>query len=775
MTNEYPVIYSTHLHGFTSTVIQEPHPFKQGDFGWLYEVRTHVHRESGEMSHILKVIKAAYGPDGVDDDFEREIAALSHLGGRPGIPRITWSGKVRIGEHMHPAFAYVKIAPAVTLSSIQSRYFGSDEVRFGVSCQTLFDVGLRLLETLEIVHAAGIRHLDIHPGNILISREESVRKGEAPFDLDAWLIDFGKSSVPLKSNIGSNLSAVGSVSFKPRSQVDYIATNKGRYLPSVLTSDVSAGWDLYALGVCCQILADEFAFQPEEASHRKALLEFGDTLRDEKLAYKERIANARNHASLWKCAKPRINNIKVRTFVAAHASLEPLLVPILDSQPVQRLRRVQQLALTQLIYPGATHTRFAHTLGVVDLADRYIGKINSAHPLPDVTPEERLVCLAYALLHDIGHYPFAHYFEEIDESSMPNARPLLHHERLGQAMYVRDPELTEQFNPLLRRALENTITSFDDSTFPSRLGTEKQRTPLGQIIDGPIDVDKLDYLVRDGNACGISYANGIDVDRLLDSICIVQSGQARHLGLSIKGVASASELYYTRFHMYSEVYHHKVSRFVAAAVKRAFFRVSDSKGTDRHTIVKVLLQSSELQVVDYLRDKLVGIDDGRYLDMLEEPFGAQGRRLFKRLRTYSDIWLSDDANRAHELELLTSLRSIGKSFRVLGEVESRICDVLDKLLKLKRGQRACLLIDVPPSKDVTKFPLVLDARGLSYLNKVNPIVQSAATAQSKCQRVRVFASRATYEALTARWPSHQDFDKELDDLIRAAIHEIKPT
>lgn len=459
-----------------------------------------------------------------------------------------------------------------------------------------------------------------------------------------------------------------------------------------------------------------------------------------------------------------MNSIKVRTFVAAHASLDPILTPVLDSAPIQRLRRVQQLALTQLLYPGATHTRFAHTLGVVDLADRYIEKANLATPLNAIAANERLVCLAYAMVHDIGHYPFAHYIEEIDHRSLGEVGPLLHHERIGHAMYCPDPKLPAIFNPQLRDALENTVPSFNDKTFLEYLGTEKRRTHLGQIIDGPIDADKLDYLVRDGNACGISYANGIDVSRFLDSLRIYEDQGKKHLGISVKGIASASELYYTRFHMYSEVYYHKVSRFIAAAIKRALVRVLTQRNAALDILIRELLKSSELQIVDYLTRHLADVEDGRYSPMLQDPLGQQGRKLFKRIRTYSDIWLGN-ALRARELGVLDALRSPSLSFQELGDVETRISDRIDRDCAMPAGTRACVLIDVPPPKGISRFPFVVDARGPSYLNQANPLVESAASAQRQSQRVRVFVSRATHEGLQRRFPIRDVLDRFIDDMI----------
>lgn len=229
--DSFPKIEGSSLGELGQTLISNASPFKQGRYGWLYDLSTYVHRDSGQLHQMLKVLKPAYGKDEVDrvnDDFLREITALSRLGGTHGIPRITWSGSISLSGKEHFAFAYTKIEPSVTLASLSHRQFSDDGIVLHATSQTLFDLGLRLLETLQTIHAAGIRHLDIHPSNILVSQDKSARGGQAPFDLDIWLIDFGKSAVPLDHAAQAQLSNE-LVEFMPRDQMQHLIKNSGRY------------------------------------------------------------------------------------------------------------------------------------------------------------------------------------------------------------------------------------------------------------------------------------------------------------------------------------------------------------------------------------------------------------------------------------------------------------------------------------------------------------------------------------------------------------------
>jgi HD superfamily phosphohydrolase len=157
--------------------------------------------------------------------------------------------------------------------------------------------------------------------------------------------------------------------------------------------------------------------------------------------------------------------------------LEPEALAVIDTPAFQRLRYVRQLGHAFLVYPGATHTRFEHALGTYHLAGR--------------VTQDRDVRLA-ALLHDIGHYPFSHALEE---AGLPR------HETLA-ARHLRTGPLAAVLNGLgvsverLLQLIQGTSSS-----------------PLGGLVAGSLDVDKLDYLSRDAMMCGVPYGV-IDVDRL---------------------------------------------------------------------------------------------------------------------------------------------------------------------------------------------------------------------------------------------------------------------
>jgi hypothetical protein len=217
--------------------------------------------------------------------------------------------------------------------------------------------------------------------------------------------------------------------------------------------------------------------------------------------------------------------------------LEPEALAVIDTPAFQRLRYVRQLGHAFLVYPGATHTRFEHGLGAYHLARRVLAQLEETEGLP--------VRLA-ALLHDIGHYPFSH---SLEEAGLP------HHEDLAAR------HLTE--GPLATTLAE--LGAPAAALLPLIQGTSP--SPLGAIVAGSLDVDKLDYLTRDATMCGVPYGV-IDVDRLLTSLTLAPGPGGQVLALHAKGLAALESLLFAKYQMYRNVYWHHAVRSATAMFKR---------------------------------------------------------------------------------------------------------------------------------------------------------------------------------------------------------------
>jgi len=233
--------------------------------------------------------------------------------------------------------------------------------------------------------------------------------------------------------------------------------------------------------------------------------------------------------------------------------LDRYAAAIVDSEAFQRLRYIRQLGLAYLVYPGATHTRFDHALGVYHLTVRALGALDARDGLCDVDPAEcRLVPLA-ALLHDIGHYPFSHAVEELDEGRIP-----------GQHEAVVGRFLAE---PAVSRTLEAVAP--DGPARVEALIRGRSDSPLQGLVSGSLDLDKIEYLCRDARFCGVPYGD-VDVDRLLDGLVLLRDPVTgrREVGVHEKGVAALESLLFSKYQMFRNVYWHHGVRAATVMYKR---------------------------------------------------------------------------------------------------------------------------------------------------------------------------------------------------------------
>jgi len=233
--------------------------------------------------------------------------------------------------------------------------------------------------------------------------------------------------------------------------------------------------------------------------------------------------------------------------------LDATAVRIVDSGAFQRLRYIRQLGLAHLVYPGATHTRFDHALGVYHLARTALRFLRERDGLPPKVWEgEELIPYA-ALLHDIGHYAFSHALEELEADQIPGD-----HEAVA-ARFFESPEL--------RDALQALGGGAADRIYGLIRGTED--IPLRGLVSGSLDLDKMEYLRRDARFCGVPYGE-VDVDRLLQGMVILPDPETGEyeVGVHEKAVASLESLLFAKYQMFRNVYWHHGVRAATVLYRR---------------------------------------------------------------------------------------------------------------------------------------------------------------------------------------------------------------
>jgi len=233
--------------------------------------------------------------------------------------------------------------------------------------------------------------------------------------------------------------------------------------------------------------------------------------------------------------------------------VDPIAARIMDTGAFQRLRYIRQLGLAHLVYPGATHTRFDHALGVYHLAQTGIRLLRERGGVPERVWEGSDRILYAALLHDIGHYAFSHALEELEADFLPGD-----HEAVS-ARFFQSDELRDVLAPLgpdAPQAIYALIRGEGDH-------------PLRGLVSGSLDLDKMEYLKRDARFCGVPYGE-VDVDRLLQALLLLPDPEtgALEVGIQEKAVSALESLLFAKYQMFRNVYWHHGVRAATALYKR---------------------------------------------------------------------------------------------------------------------------------------------------------------------------------------------------------------
>lgn len=239
----------------------------------------------------------------------------------------------------------------------------------------------------------------------------------------------------------------------------------------------------------------------------------------------------------------------IRDSVYGDISLNPFEVEIMDMPQFQRLRRIRQLGLINLIYPGATHTRFEHCVGTMNLGSKLAEELGLEN-------DEIDLIRVSALLHDIGHGPFSHVSEGV--LSFP-------HEELSKYVITK----TSMKDLLEEKFDVNKIVDIING-----------KGHLGPVVSGELDVDRMDYLLRDSHNTGVAYGI-IDYERIISNLRLEDG-----LILDIKGVQAAEGALVSRYFMYPSVYQHHTTRIVNTMFRRALKKIIDEGTIDERDMYK---------------------------------------------------------------------------------------------------------------------------------------------------------------------------------------------
>ncbi len=338
-------------------------------------------------------------------------------------------------------------------------------------------------------------------------------------------------------------------------------------------------------------------------------------------------------------SKRKIINDPVYGFITIEHSL---IFNIIAHPYYQRLRRIHQMALAFLVYPGAVHTRLHHSLGAYHLMCNALNELKAKGTI--ITTEEEIATKAAILLHDIGHGPFSH---SLEHQLIPN----IHHETLSlQIMQA----MNEDFNG----ELETAIDIFTDK-YPKKF--------LHQLISGQIDVDRMDYLTRDSFYTGVSEGV-IGYDRILKML-IIHNNQ---LMVEEKGIYSIEKFLVARRQMYWQVYLHKT---VLAAEKMLVTILKRVKLLYQQNNTDINIKTGGL--LDYFLFDYTNVLDKKTLEQFCKLDDADITFAVKKWSTHPDFVLSQLSTRLLNRNLL-KIKLQSEPFNT-SQITAKMDEAIEKL------------------------------------------------------------------------------------------------
>ncbi|HIP57915.1 MAG TPA: HD domain-containing protein [Archaeoglobus profundus] len=353
--------------------------------------------------------------------------------------------------------------------------------------------------------------------------------------------------------------------------------------------------------------------------------------------------------------------------------IDDWLIKIIDTPEFQRLRRISQLGFANLVYPGANHTRFEHSLGTMHIARLLVEKMN-------INEDEKIEILAAAILHDIGHGPFSHCSEEVMKKYLN-----LTHEDVDKILkhsIIKD--ILEELGLKISRIVDHV------------------KGKRSNIISGDIDVDRMDYLVRDSYYTGVAYGV-FDISRLISKI----SFEGKTMIIEAGGLKAAESLLISRFMMYSTVYYHHVCR-----IARKMFEKAVS-----FCIEEGLLEAERLLVMDdYDIISFLRAQEGYSREIINM---IDMRRLFKRA-----LYLGLDKVNIDDIQNIDPEKAEKEIAESAGIDEKYI------------------IVDIPKIEEPKEFKAIVRMNGeLRRLEEISSLVRALKEAEKDVWRLGVYTKK----------------------------------
>lgn len=379
---------------------------------------------------------------------------------------------------------------------------------------------------------------------------------------------------------------------------------------------------------------------------------------------------------------------------------------IINSSPFQRLRNIHQLATTYLVYHGAEHTRFGHSIGVMHLTSRVFDSVIAKNPKLFSEDENenakkiewyRQILRIIGLTHDLGHAPFSHASEELFENGKEHedfTKEILLNTEVGEC--IREignsfkQRLGEKYDitpELIWMIYEGKDFTNDSYIFPDFLF-------LKSFMDGEMDCDKMDYLLRDSIYCGVSYGR-YDLDRFVSTLTVYKKDGILQLAIERGGVQALEEFVLARYFMFIQVYFHKTRRYLDKLLVQSLkavlpngkypTQITEYLNWDDVRVLKEIADSDSTEVLDYKnRNIMTCVLESKAHSGKADKLNA--KLIYNDLSSkYSGKVLLDTVDKAaHKLApyLLSPNDDSGKGIMIIDEKTGEVKNIMEESIIL---------------------------------------------------------------------------------------------
>jgi HD superfamily phosphohydrolase len=378
----------------------------------------------------------------------------------------------------------------------------------------------------------------------------------------------------------------------------------------------------------------------------------------------------------------------IRDSIHGNIKIKDFFIDLINSPELQRLYNIKQLGLANLVFPGAHHSRLEHSLGSYFIASELSDAIN-------LKKEEKNIIKCASLLHDIGHGPFSHTLEMIIENSLNiNHVELTKRIIYGKYEILNEKEKSYISNPGVNEILERENIDLD---LLSKIikGKKINKYYLSQILNSSIDVDQLDYLIRDAFYTGVAYGI-IDIQRYIQTLLIFN----KKLFIKKKGIGVIENILMARNLMYSSVYFHKTVRIAELMLLKALEMIPNLNPLD-------FFKMTDIEILNYLKN--AGSFQNKIITCLKY------RKLFKQ--SYSITISNLDESKRNIIKSL-----LKNNLKKEKEIE------IENTLKIPHGH---IIIDIPSYEiDKTEPRInktdikILDGNKEKIIDEFTPVVEA---------------------------------------------------